>query len=223
MIASFFGLTFATFLALVPIVNPFSTAPLFLTLTHGDSEERRAEQARSSIIYMVCILTVFLVAGSLIMNFFGISLPGMRIAGGILVSGVGLRMLYPTNNPSLTQGEREESMSKRDISFFPLAMPSLAGPGSIAVTISLTTLAERWWDFVALFVGILGLAALVYGVMRVATHIVRFLGVTGVHAMTKIMGFLIFCIGIQFVVNGITAIITDPQLIQAIQAAMVAD
>lgn len=210
---SFFELIFITVAALLPIVNPFSTAPLFLAITEGHGESSRREQAKMGVIYMVGILTAFLLAGTLIINFFGISLPGVRIAGGILIGRVAFRMLYPPDRVELTPEEEKESKKKTDISFFPLAMPSLSGPGSIAVTISLATLAKNVWEYLAIFIGILILAVSVFYTLRLSSNLTRFLGVNGIHAMTKIMGFIIFCIAVQFIVNGIT----DAEFLQLIR------
>lgn len=203
--ASFFELVLLSVAALLPIVNPFSTAPLFLAITEGQSAATRWDQGKRGVLYMVAILATFLVGGTLIIAFFGISLSGVRIAGGILIGRVAFRMLYPPDKLGMTPAEERESKRKKDISFFPLAMPSLSGPGSIAVTISLATLAVNWWDHLAIFVGILVLAGIVLITLRLSGNLVRLLGVNGMHAMTKIMGFLIFCIAIQFIVTGVTS------------------
>lgn len=209
-------LAIAAIIALLPIINPFSTAPMFLAITEGDTDAERQEQARKAVIYMVCILVAFLVGGTFIMKFFGLSLPGLRIAGGILVAGVGMRMLYPKDNGLQTKAEHLESKRKRDVSFTPLAMPTLAGPGAISVTIGLTSLATGWLDFVSIIVGILAVAAIVYLTLRLSTRLVKILGVNGLHAMTKIMGFLILCVGVQFIVNGVIDVASSPELIRAI-------
>lgn len=99
-------------------------------------------------------------------------------------------------------------------------MPSLAGPGAISVTIGLTSLAENWLDFVSIIVGILLVAVLVYITLRLSTRLVSVLGVTGLHAMTKIMGFLILCVGVQFIVNGLVEVAYSPQLINGILQAI---
>lgn len=215
-------LIFASVAALLPIINPFSTAPLFLAMTEGDTKRARIGQATRGVIYMICILSAFLVGGSFIMNFFGLSLPGLRIAGGILVAGVGMRMLYPKDNNDQTPAEEAEGRAKKDISFTPLAMPSLSGPGSISVTIGLTSLADGWLDYVSIWIGILIVAAIAYTVLRLSTDLVRFLGVNGLHAMTKIMGFLILCVGIQFVVNGVQGVASSPELLHAIKEGLAA-
>ena len=189
---------------------------MFLAITEGDTELERNEQAFRGVIYMVAILLAFLIGGSFIMAMFGLSLPGLRIAGGILVAGVGMKMLYPRDSTEQTSAEHAESRVKRDISFTPLAMPSLAGPGAISVTIGLTSMAERWWEYPAIAIGIGIVAVIVYATLRVSTKLVRYLGVNGLHAMTKIMGFLILCVGIQFIVNGVIGVASSPEMIQGI-------
>lgn len=212
-----------TFIGLLPIINPLAAAPTFLAITEGDSVERRREQARKGCFYMVGILVSFLIGGTFIMNFFGISIPGLRIAGGILMSGIGMGMLAPQKNAANPDAEEREAARKKvDISFSPLAMPMLSGPGSIAVTLGFTSLATAWTDYLAIIAGIVCVAALTYFVLRLSGRIVNLIGPVGVNAMTKIMGFLIMCIGVQFVVNGILGIATDPELLRGIKSVLVA-
>ena len=213
-----------TFIGLLPIINPLAAAPTFLAITEGDSAARRREQARKGCFYMVGILVSFLVGGTFIMNFFGISIPGLRIAGGILMTGIGMDMLLSRKAAAKSDEEEERAaaVKKPDISFSPLAMPMLSGPGSIAVTLGFTSLADGWFDYLAIIAGIVCVAALTYIVLRLAGRIVSFIGPVGVNAMTKIMGFLIMCIGVQFVVNGVLGIATDPELLRNIRAVLVA-
>ncbi len=211
-------LIFGTIAALLPIVNPFSTAPMFLSLTEGYSEAERNLQAKKGVMYMSAILLVFLLAGSFIMNFFGLSLPGMRIAGGILVSGVGMGMLKPKDSEH-TEAEAKEAKAKQDISFTPLAMPSLSGPGAISVVIGMSSIAQGYWlDYVYIALGILAVAAIVFFTLRSSTRLVKLLGVNGLHAMTKIMGFIILCVGVQFVVTGVLGVLTGDQIKEFIQS-----
>jgi len=211
-----------TVIGLLPIINPLSAGPTFLAITEGDSEERRREQARKGCFYMVGILVSFLIGGTFIMNFFGISIPGLRIAGGILLTGIGMTML---SSPKIQPGdggdeEREAARRKVDISFSPLAMPMLSGPGSIAVTLGFTSLATGWVDYIAIIAGIVSVALLTYIVLRLSGRLVQFIGPVGVNAMTKIMGFLIMCMGVQFVVNGVLGIATDPELLRGIREVL---
>lgn len=213
-----------TFIGLLPIINPLAAAPTFLAITEGDSPERRREQARKGCFYMVGILVSFLIGGTFIMNFFGISIPGLRIAGGILMAGIGMDMLLgrkAAGKPE-EEAERAAAVKKPDISFSPLAMPMLSGPGSIAVTLGFTSLASDWLDYFAIIAGIVTVAFITYIVLRLSSRIVNLIGPVGVNAMTKIMGFLIMCIGVQFVVNGVLGIATDPELLRGIREALAA-
>lgn len=191
--------------ALLPIVNPLSAVGLVVSITANLTEAERTEQIRRACIYMFCILTAFLVAGGLIMNFFGISIPGLRIAGGMIVSYLGFRMLFPET--PITRQEQAEAAQKQDISFTPLAMPSLSGPGSIAVVIGVSSTAQQSehviLNHVLVAIGIAITAFISYVVLKAATRLDRILGAMGMNAVARIMGFLLICIGVQFVINGI--------------------
>ncbi len=212
-----------TVVGLLPIINPLAAAPTFLAITEGDTDERRREQARKGCLYMVGIMVSTLIGGTVIMNFFGISIPGLRIAGGILMARIGMNMVTP-QTPALPEAREEQEAARRkiDISFSPLAMPMLSGPGSIAVTIGFTSFATGWIDYLAIIAGIVCVAVLTYSVLRLSGKIARLTGPVGVNAMTKIMGFLIMCIGVQFVVNGVLAIATDPELLRSVKSVLVA-
>ncbi len=218
-VSHFWELILGTVIALLPIINPFASTPVFLAITEGDTELQRQRQARRGCLYMVAILVLSLIGGTFIMNFFGISIPGLRIAGGLLVSGIGLSMLS-ARNLAQEERERDAARAKRDISFTPLAMPMLSGPGSIAVTIGFTSLAETPLDYAAIILGIVVVALISYLVLRVSSRIVLVIGINGMSALTKIMGFLLLCIGIQFVVNGVLGIATDPELLRSLRDAV---
>jgi multiple antibiotic resistance protein len=217
----FWQLILGTVVALLPLINPLASAPTFLAITEGDSPERRREQLRNACIYMVAILVSFLVGGTFIMGFFGISIPGLRIAGGLLVAAIGYSMIMsPARDRSHNSpAEEEEARAKRDVSFSPLAMPMLSGPGSIAVTIGFTSTARQWLDYVAITLGILVVAVITYVTLGLAERVVGVIGANGMNALSKVMGFLILCVGIQFVVNGLVGVATDPAIVRAIRAA----
>ncbi|KAA3630281.1 MAG: stress protection protein MarC [Proteobacteria bacterium] len=199
---SWITITVITFIGILPIANPFSTAVVFLTITERFSEERRRQQALMACVYMAGILITFLLLGSLIMNFFGISVPGLRIAGGLIVARIGFGMLTSTSENEMPEESRKEVVKMDDVAFTPLAMPMLSGPGSIAVTIGMATDADGVGENLAIVVGI-GLVALVsWLVLRASARVVGVLGATGMNAMGRIMGFLLVCIGIQFIVDG---------------------
>jgi multiple antibiotic resistance protein len=217
------GIYLGTLIGLLPIINPLSAGPTFLAITEGDSDERRREQALKGTLYMVAILVSFLVGGTFIMQFFGISIPGLRIAGGILLAGIGMDMLRShRTDQSGEAAEREAARRKVDISFSPLAMPMLSGPGSIAVTLGFTSLATGWLDYMAIIAGIVTVAIITYVVLRLSGRLVGFIGPVGVNAMTKIMGFLLMSMGVQFIVNGVLAILSDPDLMRGLRSVFVA-
>ncbi len=221
-VGHFWQLILGTVIALLPLINPLATAPTFLAITEGDSRERRLQQLRMACVYMVAILVSFLIGGTFIMGFFGLSIPGLRIAGGLLVAGIGSGMLMaPAHETAKDDPVQVAARAKRDVSFSPLAMPMMSGPGSIAVTIGFTSLSTGWLDYVAIILGILAVAAITYGVLRLSERIVGVIGVNGMNALSKVMGFIILCIGVQFVVNGVLGIVQDPDVIRAIRDAVV--
>ncbi len=219
----FWELILGTVIALLPLINPLALAPTFLAITEGDTHERRGQQLRMACVYMVVVLVGFLIGGTFIMGFFGISIPGLRIAGGLLVAGIGSGMLMaPPRDTGSDTLANQAARAKRDVAFTPLAMPMMSGPGSIAVTIGFTSLATHWIDYVAIILGIVVVAIISYVALRLAERVVRVIGVNGMNALSKVMGFLILCIGIQFVVNGVLGIVTEPAVIHAVRDALLA-
>jgi multiple antibiotic resistance protein len=189
-------------------MNPFSTAPLFVSLTANFEPGRRHSQAIKACVYAFAILVVFLLAGSAIVDFFGISIPGIRSAGGLIILAIGFRMLFPAPKAA-ADGDAPGAPPEMDVAFSPLAMPSLAGPGSIAVVMSAAAQirSEHPNDWVLIYAAVVtGMAATLvfsYVVLRLAGTMVRFLGREGIDAMTRIFGFLLICIGMQFLLTGI--------------------
>lgn len=208
------NLILATLVALLPIANPFSTAAVFLGITSDLTPEERSRQAVRACVYMFVILVSFLVAGSLIMEFFGISIPGLRIAGGLMIALIGMSMLRPADEPPVDPEEAREARQKPDVSFTPLAMPSLSGPGAIAVTIGLATEADSMQDYGAILVGLAVVTLVCLGALLASAKVVRFLGVNGMNALTRIMGFLLLCVGIQFIINGMIGVIADESFLE---------
>jgi multiple antibiotic resistance protein len=195
--------------ALLPIMNPFSTAPLFVSLTVGATPKARNHVAFLACAYAFAILAVFLLVGSAIIDFFGISVPGLRVAGGLIIAVIGFRMLFPAP-PAPGSGGEKAHPRELEIAFTPLAMPSLAGPGSISVVLTAAAQikSDRPNDFGMIYVAvILGMGLTLvfsYFVLRAAAWMVRFLGKSGIDAMTRIFGFLLIAIGMQFLLDGIS-------------------
>lgn len=219
-LSHFLQLILGTVIALLPIINPPVSAPVFLAITEGDDDAWRKKQALRGVCYMTVILVSFLIGGSFIMPFFGLSLPGLRIAGGLLICGIAFAMFAPPKDDEEERRRRAEAKAKRDISFSPLAMPMLSGPGSIAVTIGFSSLATHWTDYIAIIIGILIVAAISYVVLRLSAQFVSIVGANVMSGLTKIMAFLLLCIGIQFCVNGVVGVVTDPELLEKFKAVL---
>jgi multiple antibiotic resistance protein len=199
---------------LLPIVNPVSTAVLLLSISAQLSREERNRQITRACVYMTAILVVFLLGGHFILIAFGISIPGIRIAGGMVIGFLGFRMLFPDEGQISSEG-REEAKEKLDISFSPLAMPSLSGPGALAVVITMSSSidARHGIDKILAFAGVIlaiVLTALIsWLVLRGAGTMRKLLGVNGVNSLSRIMGYILICIGIQFIVNGVRDLALD--------------
>jgi multiple antibiotic resistance protein len=219
MLLDWLALIGGTFGALLPIANPFSTAPVFVAITRDMASNRRNHQARMAAIYTAAVLIGALVAGAIVLEFFGISIPALRVAGGLIVAKVGFGMLNPAPEEALPEESAEEALHMRDIAFTPIAMPLLSGPGSIAVTITMATEVERPREYLAVALGIVLVAAVSWLILRSSTRVTRFLGTTGMTALTRLMGFLLVCIGVQFVALGLVEAVTHPAVAEAVMEA----
>ncbi len=207
-ITGFLSSITVTLITLLPIINPVNTAVLLLSISSHLSTKERNHQILMACIFMMGILVSFLLAGHFIMIIFGISLPGIRIAGGMIIGVLGFRMLFPGDEDITPEG-KIEALQKSNISFSPLAMPSLSGPGAIATVITMSSSIDdrHGYDKVLAFTGVIiaiVITAIVsWLVLRSAGFMSRILGVNGVDSLSRIMGFLLICIGIQFVITAI--------------------
>ncbi|MBI4207545.1 MAG: MarC family NAAT transporter [Betaproteobacteria bacterium] len=194
---------------LLTISNPLSKIPLFVTLTEDMSERARAAVARKACAYGFVLLTLTLFFGVFVMEVFGISLAALRIAGGVTIAVLGFRMLfgYGYVGPPPTMGHR-------NIAVFPLALPGISGPGAIAVVIGISTeIAElkaainQVIAYAATVTSILITCTVIWLTLRSARFVSRVIGADGMEAMTRIMGFLLVCIGVQFIASGVRSFI----------------
>lgn len=211
-------------LGLTTIANPVTSAVVLLALTARYPEAERNRQVLRASIYVAIILLVSFYAGSVVMRLFGISIPGLRLAGGLIVSYIGFGMLFPAERIT-EQGAQEElsdatpTTQMRDISFVPLTMPCTAGPGTIAFIISAaSTIPTRSYSY-SVHLAVITVAVLftleLWACLRGATTILRLLGKDGVDALSRVMGFLLVCIGVQFAINGTHDLLTAWGLIVA--------
>jgi multiple antibiotic resistance protein len=200
MISGILTYTIGTLAALFPIANPIGAVPIFYSLTATDTRSERRKQAQKTTINVVLILAVFLLGGRTILEFFGISLNVLRIAGGLLVANAAWEMV--TSRQRLTDSEQQAGAEKEDISFTPMAIPLIAGPGSIGVTIGLATKLTHWSDYLGCLIGILLFGGLLYICLVLGESLLSILGRNGLGALNRVLGFFILAIAVQLIADG---------------------
>jgi multiple antibiotic resistance protein len=211
-IISAFLLVFA---ALFPIVNPPGSAPIFLSLT-----AERTEQERDRLAFGVAVNGFFLLLGSLlfgseILEFFGITVPVVRVAGGLLVATMGWKLLSEGNEPPERQAVRDEPRPTTiGDSFYPLTLPLTVGPGSISVALTIGTrrphgepMSQTLLVVAAAIAGLLAIAVTIYLSYRFADPLARFLGKSGINVLVRLSAFILVCIGIQIAWGGLSTLI----------------
>jgi multiple antibiotic resistance protein len=191
----------ATFLALFPIVNPFGAIPIFFALTDTFPTADRSRTAFKTSIYVIVILVVFLFFGRFVLILFGISLPVLKIAGGLIVANTAWGMV--TGYSRMTAAESNEATTKEDISLTPMAMPMLSGPGSIGVVMGLAADASGMVSYLGMVIGIAALGFVVYLFLQLGGPLVKRLGPGGAGAINRIFGFLLLAIAVQLVWDGV--------------------
>lgn len=181
------------------IVNPLTTAFVFLALVpDADADERRAI-AKKATLTATGILVTFALMGGVIFHLFGITLHAFRIAGGIILFGIAMGMLgRRTEHKGISGTERH------DVSIIPLAIPFISGPGSIATVMMLVTEAPSLWHTAVVYLAIIITTVLTYFAMVNSRHVVRYIGETGRQVITRLFGLILAVLAVQFVINGIT-------------------
>jgi multiple antibiotic resistance protein len=191
-----------SYAALVVVVNPFSTLPVFSALSRDHAPEEKRALAWRTSLYSFWILLGGLVVGRFVLHFFGISLGALEIAGGGLVVLAGWRLLQLNPSAAVTTDHRD------DPAFTPLAMPLSAGPGALGVLLGVTTRADDYQDYPGYAIGIVLVAATLYVALRYGDRIVHRLGPGGMRALNQIVGFLVIAIGAELIMHG--AVVTGP-------------
>ncbi len=199
-------LIFNSFVTLLVVVDPLGLAPIFAALTRGYPESRRRATAIRGAVLGSIILLAFALAGDVLLNSLGITLPAFRIAGGLLLFLVALDMIFarPSGMRSRTVREQEEDSYEGDVSVFPLAIPLLAGPGAITTVLLYT--GGRSAPEVAMFVLVLLAVLLITLVsLLLASRVMGLFGETGVNVLARVLGVLLAALAVQFVLDGVEA------------------
>jgi len=186
------------------VVDPIAVVPIFVGMTRTDSEEKKRAMARRASIAAFAILTSFALAGAFVFRVLGVTLPAFKVAGGILLLMTSIEMLtgQKTRTRS-TKEEEKEGEEKEDVAIFPLAIPLLAGPGSIATVTALMARSGHAIYAVPVVICIGITCFISYLMLRAAVRISRLLGVTGMTVLNRVIGLIIGALAVQFVFDGL--------------------
>ncbi len=203
------------FVALFSVLNPIGTVPIFVGLTQGYTASERSKTSLVTSINVFIILMISFFVGQYVLSFFGITITALRIAGGIIIASSGFSLLNGnfSKNKGINKKVQKEAEARQHIALTPLAMPMLAGPGSISLLIAyyqelgesgnVITTTEILFSCLA----ILAVATLIYIVLRSAHYLAKILGSSGIVAISRIIGFLTIAIGIQYIISATLSII----------------
>jgi multiple antibiotic resistance protein len=203
-VTSFVTYALVCFGSLFSIIDPFAAVPVFLGLVGEQPKKVQARTALRAALTCFSVLTTFGLAGSFIFHFFSITLPAFKIAGGILLFGVGLEMMRAKHSPTRsTEEEEQEAESKADAGLIPLGLPLLSGPGAIATVMVLVGKAKSPPERIGVYVAIFIISVLAFLILRSSSYMARVLGKTGLNVIGRIMGLILAASAMQFVLDGL--------------------
>jgi multiple antibiotic resistance protein len=190
------------FAALFSVINPLGTVPVFVGLTQTDSKINRDKTAFWTSINVLAILLISFFAGKFVLQFFGISINSLRMAGGLIIASSGFALL--TGSFTKHKGMKKSSVqadieTRSEVSLTPLAIPMLAGPGSISLLITYNQTMQSVSGISLAVMAILAVCGCVYAVLRTSHAIVKSLGASGINAISRIIGFIVIAIGIEYI------------------------
>jgi MarC family membrane protein len=204
MIQEWLSFSLLSLSAIFFVVDPMGAIPIFMAMTRNDTPEKRRDMARRAAIVAFFVLTTFAVAGTLIFKVFGVTLGAFKVAGGVLLLLTSIEMLRAQpQRTRVTPEEAQEGFEKEDVAIFPLAIPLLAGPGSIATVTALMGRAGRKLFAVPVIASIALTCVASYLMLVAADRISRFLGVTGLNVMNRVIGLIIGALAVQFMFDGV--------------------
>ncbi len=203
--------TIKAIVALVAIMNPLYIMPAFLAATSDYSQEERRELSFRSIKYAFLTLLLFLLLGEVILLVFGISTGAFQLGGGILILLIGIRMFF---SPAARWEDRTKNLEdaeqkQDDIALVPLAIPIIAGPGTITTVMALKSTAPQWTYQIAVGIGILVACSIVYLVFKYPKSLTEKLGKMGSNATIKLMSIMLVAVAVQICSSGAEALIVS--------------
>lgn len=218
IVNAFIGHAISVFMGFFAIMNPIANTPVFLGLTAQDGPAARRKIAMKALLVSFVIIVVFSAAGKLIFELFGITLSAFRIMGGVLVAMVGYHMLQGGEHSSVQHPSEEDKQKSLDaeleIAITPLAMPILAGPGTIATAMNYASVGGIT-GFVVTVVAFLILCIISYVFFVSGERFVKYIGDNGVKVVTRLMGLILAVIGVQMLIHGIGGAVSEIQRVTA--------
>jgi multiple antibiotic resistance protein len=197
------------FAALFSVLNPIGTVPIFVGLTQDDDKKERSRISLWTAIDVFLILIIAYFVGQYVLSFFAISIEALRIAGGLIILNSGFNLLSGNFSKKRGISKRVESdvQQRNDIALTPLAIPMLAGPGSISLLIAFYQEHHLGWEMLVSVLAIATVSLVIFIMMRSAHYLARILGASGIVAISRIVGFIVIAIGIQYIVSAAVSII----------------
>lgn len=188
------------------IIDPIGCMPIVATITQGDPPKQRRRMVVRAVVVAFLLLVFFALVGQALLDYLGVGIPAVRIAGGILLFIIGIEMLYGrVSRTETTEREEKEAAGKGDISITPLAIPFLAGPGSIAAVVLFSGMAEGISGML-LLIGALAVVMFVSLILLGWTdRLVTLLGEIGIRVVARVMGLILLFVAVQFVIDGVRA------------------
>jgi len=189
------------------VVDPLSLVPLYISLTNGMSNAEKHKTIRTSVLVAFVVLSVFIVFGPIILNFFGISPGAFYIAGGLLFFLISIDMLFGQMTRAKPQ-ESDDPAERTSVAIFPLAIPMLSGPGAITTIMLFTSQggSNQWLTMGMMFVAVIITLTIAFISMHASKILLRILGKTGVSVIERMMGLLVSGLAIEFVYKGLLAL-----------------
>lgn len=188
------------FTTLFVMIDPIGLTPIFVALTQGMAQRHRLAIAARACVIALALLTAFGLFGLKLLTSIGITLPAFRIAGGLLLFLIAVEMLFEKRSK---RREDRETHPPEDPSVFPLATPLLAGPGSLASMVLLSTAAPGWSGTFEALAAMLTVIAIAFALFSIAGLIERLLGRTGILVVSRLLGILLAALSVQFVIDGL--------------------
>ena len=196
------------FVALIALINPLGVLPMFISLTQDFSAVQKQRAIRTAAFTVVAVVAISALLGENIIRFFGISTASLQVSGGLLILLMALNMLNAQpGGTKTTVEERDEAEHKDAIGVVPLGIPLLTGPGAMSTVIVMAHNAKQPMDYAAIIGSGVVIAILVWLTLQMAQPIARTLGRTGINIATRIMGLLVAAVAVEFIVDGLTAMI----------------